>query len=64
MTPSLTPFRIQKFLGGLRYPARKAEVLERARQRGADPHVMGVLSRLPDRTYDSPITLSREASRP
>jgi hypothetical protein len=27
-------------------------------------NVMGALSRLPDRTYDSPITLSREASRP
>lgn len=64
MNPSLTPFRIQKFLGGLRYPARKDQVLERARQRGADPHVMGALSRLPDRTYDSPIALSREASRP
>jgi hypothetical protein len=31
-----TPFRIQKFLGGLRYPARKYQVLERARSRGAD----------------------------
>jgi hypothetical protein len=61
MSSTLTPFRIQKFLGGLRYPARKEQALERARQRGA---VMGALSRLPARAYDSPITLSREVGRP
>jgi hypothetical protein len=64
MDPMLTPFRIQKFLGGLRYPARKAEVLERARQRGADRQVMAALQRLPDRAWDSPISLSREVGRP
>jgi hypothetical protein len=65
MPSTLTPFRIQKFLGGLRYPARKEQVLERARERGADEHVLGALRRLPDdRAYDSPISLSREVSRP
>ena len=65
MAPVLTPFRIQKFLGGLRYPARKPQVLERARQRGADEQVLGALRRLPDdRTFDSPIALSREVGRP
>ena len=65
MTITLTPFRIQKFLGGLRYPARKEQVLERARERGADEQVLGALRRLPDdRAYDSPISLSREVSRP
>ena len=64
MGAMLTPFRIQKFLGGLRYPARKDEVLERARERGADERVMGALRRLPDRPYDSPIAVSREVGKP
>jgi hypothetical protein len=61
---NLTPFRIQKFLGGLRYPARKGEVLERARQRGADEQVMAALERLPDVAWDSPVSLSRQVGRP
>ena len=64
MKAMLTPFRIQKFLGGLRYPARKSQVLERARQRGADEDVMAALRRLPDRAWDSPISLSRDVGRP
>lgn len=60
MNPTLTPFRVQKFLAGLRYPARKEQALERARQRGADPNVLGALHRIPDREYDSPVALSRE----
>ena len=58
-----SPFRIQKFLGGLRYPARKHEVLERARSRGADDHLLRLLVLLPDRDYDSPISLSCEVGR-
>ncbi len=47
----LTPFRIQKFLGGLRYPARKDQVL-------------GALHTLPDRAYESPISVSRQIGQP
>lgn len=55
--------RVQKFLGGLRYPAGKHEVLACARARGADEHVMIALHALPDRAYESPITLSCELGR-
>jgi hypothetical protein len=64
MNSVLTPFRIQKFLGGLRYPARKDQVLERARERGADDRVIAALERLPDGAWDSPISLSRQVGRP
>jgi hypothetical protein len=64
MAAPLTPFRIQKFLGGLRYPARKDQVLEQARQRGADEQVIGALATLPDGAYESPISLSRQIRRP
>ena len=58
-----SPFRVQKYLAGLHYPARKAEVLERARERQADGQVMRLLVLLPDRPYESPIALSREVGR-
>lgn len=55
--------RVQKSLRGLRYPARKNEVLARARERGADEQVMAALSSLPERTYESPVNLSCEIGR-
>lgn len=58
-----SPFRVQKFLGGLRYPACKRAVLERARERGADGEIMRLLVRLPERPYESPVSLSREVGR-
>lgn len=58
-----SPFRVQKFLGGLRYPACKREVLERARERGADGEILRLLVRLPERPYESPVSLSREVGR-
>ena len=63
MRATLTPFRVQKCLRGLRYPAAKGQVLERARLHGADELVMRALARLPERAYESPIALSREVSR-
>jgi hypothetical protein len=56
MTP--TPFRAQKYLAGTRYPARKHDVLERARLKGADEEVLAALRLLPECEYDSPIALS------
>ncbi|HEX6321040.1 MAG TPA: DUF2795 domain-containing protein [Burkholderiales bacterium] len=58
-----SPFRVQKFLGGLRYPACKRAVLERAREQGADGEIMRLLVRLPERPYESPVSLSREVGR-
>jgi hypothetical protein len=57
------PFRVQKFLAGIRYPARKREVVERARSRGADADLLDVLTLLPERDYESPISVSCEIGR-
>lgn len=57
------PFRVQKFLAGIRYPARKGEVVERARLGGADAELLDVLTLLPEREYDSPISVSCEIGR-
>jgi len=56
-------FRIQKYLSGLHYPALKPQIVDRARELGADPHVLHALLCLPDRAYESPVVLSCEVGR-
>ena len=58
-----TAFRVQKYLAGLRYPAAKPQILERARERGADEETLRALRGLPEREYPSPIALSCEVGR-
>ena len=59
----VTPFRIQKYLRGLRYPVRKEEALEHARGLGAEPELLDVLQGLEDAlVYESPVALSRALS--
>lgn len=55
---SFTPFRVQKFLGGLRYPVSRSEAVRWARRRGADDKVVAALRALPERRFESPIALS------
>ena len=63
MLKQLSPFRVQKYLAGLRYPAHRDQAVQRARERGADEEIVNVLLGLPDRPYESPISLSCEVSR-
>jgi hypothetical protein len=58
-----SPFRVQKYLAGLRYPASKDDVVERARSRGADAQLLVLLTLLPERDYESPVSLSCEVGR-
>jgi hypothetical protein len=58
-----TAFRVQKFLAGLRYPACKPEIIDWALHKGADEETMRALLGLPERDYESPISLSTEFSR-
>jgi len=59
---TLSPFRVQKYLAGMRYPARKRDVLARAGTRGADAEILRALESIEDREYDSPVSLAREIS--
>lgn len=56
-------FRVQKYLGGLRYPAEKPQILECARRKGADGQTMQALVCLPEREYESPVSVSCEVGR-
>lgn len=57
-----TAFRVQKYLRGLRYPADKPSILELARRMGADEESLRALCGLPERQYESPISLSCEVA--
>jgi hypothetical protein len=53
------PIQVQKFLGGLDYPATKSDILDRAKDEGADERVMSVLQRIPEQSYHKPMDVSR-----
>lgn len=56
------PIQMQKFLGGVNYPASKDELVEHARSAGADDAVLEHLEALPDRTFDGPNAVSQAYS--
>lgn len=62
-TPALpVAFRVQKYLGALRYPAQKARIVDYARCRGVeqDSPLLQALLALPEGEYISPVSLARE----
>lgn len=60
--PPPNPIQMQKFLGGLDYPAARDDIVEHARQKGADDDVLQHLQALPDRQYDGSNAVSKEFS--
>lgn len=61
MTPN--PIQVQKFLGGIDYPASKEDIVRAALEAGADDHVLEALEAIPDREYDGPTAVSEEVAR-
>lgn len=53
---------VQKFLGGLDYPVDKRELIEKAKKNGADESVLQALQNIPEREYESPVSVSREVT--
>jgi hypothetical protein len=57
MTP-VNPIQVQKFLGGIDYPAKKDELLRRAEESGADEAVKETLQQLQQDEFNSPNDVS------
>ena len=55
----VNPVQVQKFLGGLDYPASKQGLVKRAEQEGADENVRSPLEQLPDGDYERPVDMSK-----
>ena len=55
---TVNPIQVQKFLGGIDYPATKDEVLKTAERQGADDQVLATLRNLPRDEFNSPNDIS------
>jgi len=58
-----TPIEVQKFLGGVDYPADRKTLLSKAKDSGADADTLKALEGLPDKVFDSPTAVSSAISR-
>jgi hypothetical protein len=52
------PIEVQKYLSGIDYPCEKQDLIDAARNNGADENVISELEGLPDDTYESPADVS------
>ena len=59
----INPIQLQKFLGGIDYPAEKKTLLDTARKQGADENAMLVLEQLPEQKYNSPNDVSEAVGK-
>jgi hypothetical protein len=62
MANTPNPIQIQKFLGGVDYPATKEALLAHAKDSGADSDVLDALQNIPDKEYDAPTAVSSAVS--
>jgi hypothetical protein len=63
MNHAPNPIQVQKYLGGIDYPASKDDIVRTAEEQGADQDVMDALNGIPDREYDGPTAVSQAVSR-
>jgi hypothetical protein len=63
MPETPNPIQIQKFLGGIDYPARRDDLVDKAQQSGADDNVLQSLRNLPDKEYDGPTEVSEAVTK-
>jgi hypothetical protein len=62
MADTPNPIQIQKFLGGVDYPATKETLLSHAKDSGADSNVLDALQNIADKEYESPTAVSSAVS--
>ncbi len=58
-TEIVNPIQVQKFLSGVDYPASKQELVEHAKDEGADRNVIATLENMPGRKFDSANDVSK-----
>lgn len=55
----VNPIQLQKYLKGVDYPAKKQDLLDRAKQEGADENICSTLEQLSDETFETPADVSK-----
>lgn len=55
----VSPAEVQKHLKEMDYPARKQDLVNHAKSRGADQDILSVLGQLPDQQYNNAADVSK-----
>ncbi|MBD2108250.1 DUF2795 domain-containing protein [Nodosilinea sp. FACHB-13] len=55
----VNPIHVQKFLKGMDYPASKQDVVDHAKQNGADENVCATLEQMPDEEFETSADVSK-----
>jgi hypothetical protein len=56
---NVNPIQVQKYLGGLDYPASKDDVVDHARNRGADDNIISTLQQMKEEQFQTPAEVSQ-----
>lgn len=59
----VSPAIVEKYLKGTHYPAEKRNLVDNAQNKDAPNDVLDLINRLPDRTYNSPIDITKEIGK-
>jgi hypothetical protein len=59
----VSPAIVEKHLAGIHYPAEKKSLIDRAQDTGAPIDVINLINRLPNKTYNSPIDITKEIGK-
>ncbi|MEU4510257.1 DUF2795 domain-containing protein [Nonomuraea wenchangensis] len=63
MSTAPNPIQLQKHLSGVDYPASKDDLVQAARDHGADDDIVKALENMPDREYDGPNAVSQAVTK-
>ncbi|SFM83641.1 DUF2795 domain-containing protein [Nitrosomonas communis] len=53
------PIQVQKYLSGMDYPADKDEIIDHAKDQGADDDIVQILQQLPEKDYKTAADVSK-----
>ncbi|RJQ36977.1 DUF2795 domain-containing protein [Candidatus Microgenomates bacterium] len=59
----VNPIQVQKFLKGMHYPAKKEDIVNKAKELGASEEITFALEKLPEQDYNTPAEVSRQISQ-
>jgi hypothetical protein len=59
----VSPAIVEKYLAGMHYPAEKQKLISNAQNKEAPSDVLDLINKLPDKTYKSPIDITKEIGK-
>ena len=59
----VSPAIVEKYLVGIQYPAEQKNLVDKARDNEAPDAVMDLLNKLPNKTYTTPIDITKEIGK-